>query len=147
MTPDFDTYVPPVMEDSDVYKPFENYGHACIVMVKEHKPSVVTPNSPNGAPAVIVDLVDMDGPGGGEEQIYRSVLMMTGAIVDGFKSRVGTDKPIVVSWGKRTSGSGRTYAAPDAATVAQIKQAEAWYATNGDPFAVKFETVSAEVPF
>lgn len=138
----FDTYVPPVMEDSDVYKPFENYGHACIVLVKEYKPAIVTPNSPNGGPGVIVDLVDMDN-----EQVYVNVLCMSGAIVDGFKARAGTGKPIVVSWGKRTSGSGRTYAAPDAATPEQLKAAEAWYAKNGDPFVAKFDTVDATPPF
>lgn len=143
----FDTYVPPVFEESDEYKPRDNYGHACIVMVKEYKPSIITPNSPEGGPGVIVDLVDMDAPGDAEGQTYRGVLMMTGAIVDGFKTRAGTGKPIVVSWGKRTSKTGRTYAAPEAATDTQIKQAEAWYAKNGDPFAAKFDTVDAEPPF
>lgn len=139
--PQFDTYTPPVMEDSDEYKPFNNYGHACVVMVKEFKPLVVTPNSPNGAPAVIVDLVDMNN-----DEVYRNVLMMTGAIVDGLKTRVGTGKPIVVSWGKRTSTSGRTYAAPEAATPEQLTAAGAWYAKNGDPFAAKFDTVDEATP-
>lgn len=142
----FETYVAPVMEDSDVYKPFENYGHACIVSVKEFKASVVTPNSPDGGPAVIVDLVDMDAKGDAEGQTFRNVLMMTGAIVDGFKTHVGHN-PLVVSWGKRTSNAGRTYAAPEAATDEQLKAAEAWYAKHGDPFAQKFDTVDVEPPF
>lgn len=141
-TPQFDTYIPPVMEDSDEYKPRENYGHAVIVSVKEFKPSIITPNSPEGGPGVIVDVVDMDN-----DKVYRTVLMMTGAIVDGFKTRVGSGKPIVVSWGKRTSKSGRTYAAPEAATPEQLTKAGAWYAKNGDPFAAKFDTVDAEPPF
>lgn len=141
-TPQFETYVAPAMEDSDVYKPFENYGHACIVMVKEYKPSVVTPNSADGAPAVIVDLVDMDA-----ESVFRNVLMMTGAIVDGFKAHAGSGKPLVVSWEKRTSSSKRTYAAPAPATPEQLKAAGEWYTKNGDPFVAKFATIDAEPPF
>lgn len=144
----FETYVPPVIEDSDEYKPRENYGHAVIVCVKEYKASVVTSNSPEGGPAVIVDVVDMDAKGdAGEGGVYRNVLMMTGSIVDGFKAHAGTGKPLVVSWTKRVAASGRPYAVPEPATAGQLKAAEAWYAKHGDPFAQKFETVDIEPPF
>lgn len=135
----FDEYVPPTPADSDEYKPAENYGRLVIVKVLEHKPSVVTPNSPNGAPAVIVNVCDVLSG-----SVYRNVLMMTGAIVDGFKPYVG--KLIVVTWDKATAANGRTYAKPMPATPDQVEQAKA-VMQKGDPFAEKLDTLESEPPF
>lgn len=142
--PTFDTYEQPPVEDSDLYRPIDNIGHVCIVKVREYKPSIITPNSPEGGPGVNVDLVDLDAPGGA--QIFRNVLMMTGRIVDGFKAKAGNAMPVVVSWEQLTAKSGRLFAGPVAAAPAQIARATAYYQANGDPFAPTFDTVAADSP-
>lgn len=136
----FASYVPPVNPDSDTYKPYEHYGNHAICKVLEYKPEVVTPNSPNGAPAVIVDVYDLN-----EKAAFRNVLMMTGAIVDGFKPHVG-GPPLVIQWEKTVGNSGRSYARPAPAVPAAIEAAEAVYAA-GDPFADKLGTIGEEAPF
>lgn len=141
----FETYVPPTQGESDAYKPGDNYNHPCIVKVLEYKPSVVTSNSPDGAPAVIVDLVDLTN-----RAVYRNVLMMTGAIVDGFKAHAGTNKPLVVWWSKATSKAGRDYAVPMPGSPDHIAAATAWYSVEGDPFAPQFGAPTpqqSEAPF
>lgn len=135
----FEEYVAPTPADSDDYKAAENYGRLVIVKVLEHKLGIVTPNSPNGAPGVIVNVCDVLSGG-----VYRNVLMMTGAIVDGFKPYVG--KLLVVTWDKRVATSGRPYPSPMAATPDQITQATA-VMQKGDPFAEKIETIDSEPPF
>lgn len=141
--PSFADYVAPTIEDSDAYRAADNIGHVCIINVRKYEQSIITPNSPDGAPGVAVDVVDLDAPGGPAAQVFRNVLMMTGAIVDGFKVHAGTGKPLVVSWEKRTAKSGRTYPAPASSTTADLTRAAAWYAANGDPFAPAFDTVAA----
>lgn len=136
----FASWTPAVAAEGDQYKPREHYGNHAIVKVLEHKPEVVTPNSPNGAPAVIVDVYDLN-----LKAVYRDVLMMTGAIVDTFKPHVG-GAPLVVQWEKRVAKNGRDYAAPAPAVEAAIAAAEAVYAA-GDPFAPTLGTIEEEAPF
>lgn len=138
----FGTYSAPTIEEGDQYKPKEHYGNSVVVKVNELKPSLVTKNSPDGAPAVICDLVDLN-----KKQVYRNVLMMTGAIVDGLRPHVGTGKPVVVKWEKRESKSGRDYAFPGAASPEAVAAAEKWWSEKGDPFAQEFATVTEEAPF
>lgn len=133
----FADYTPPVNEEGDHYRARDNWNHTCIVMVRQYKEEIVTPNSPQGAPGVIVDLVDLDN-----DQTYRNVLMMTGAIVDGFKAHAGTGKPLVIWWKQARANNGRDYPSPMPATPDQIQRATAYYTKNGDPFAVELGTVT-----
>lgn len=140
---EFATFTEPERNDSADYKAPQHYGNSAVVKVLEHKPSIVTPNSPNGAPGVICDLHDLN-----EKATYHGVLFMTGAIVDAFKPHVG-GPPIVIKWDKRTANNGRNYAAPIAAPEGAIAAAKALYA-NGDPFLI-INTVQggndAEAPY
>ncbi len=137
----FDAFTEPAQTEGDSYRPRDHYGNSAICIVLGYKPDVITPNSPNGAPAVLVDVYDLN-----VKAAFRNVLMMTGAIVDGFKPHVGTRKPIVIKWDKRTAKSGRDYPAPVPATDAAINAAKAIYAA-GDPFAPEVSTVASEAPF
>lgn len=139
--PQFDPYIAPEITDGDTYKPHEHIGATVIVKIADYKPSVVTANTPDGGPAVIVDLVDLD-----LGTIYRDVLWMGGAFVDGMKNLAPgqpghTGRPLVIGIESRKSKSGRMYGAPLPATPAQIAKAGAYYQANGDPFAPQFATV------
>lgn len=136
----FASWTPAENTEGDVYKPREHYGNSAIVKVVEYKPEVVTSNSPNGAPAVIVDVYDLN-----KKAVFKDVLMMTGAIVDTFKTHAG-GPPLVVQWEKTIAKNGRDYARPAPAVEAAITAAENVYA-NGDPFADKLGTIEAEAPF
>jgi hypothetical protein len=136
----FASWTPAENTEGDSYKPREHYGNHAIVKVTEYKPNVVTVNNADGAPAVIVDVYDLN-----KKAVFRDVLMMTGSIVDTFKPLVG-GAPIVVQWEKRVAKNGRDYAAPAPAVEAAIAAAEAVYA-NGDPFAPELGTIEAEAPF
>lgn len=141
--PQFGDYVEPTQTEGDTYKPREHYGNSAIIRVLEHKPEIITPNSPNGAPGVICDVYDLN-----LKATYRDVLMMTGAIVDGFKAHVGK-APIVIRWEKTVAKNGRDYPRPVPAVEAAIDAAKAVYAA-GDPFAPEIGTVQAnqeEAPF
>jgi hypothetical protein len=142
-TMQFGTYEEPAQAAGDTYKPRDNYGHSAIVRVTEHKPSVVTPNSPNGAPAVIVDVYDLN-----LKQTFRDVLLMTGSLVDAFKPHVAKP-PIVVRWEKTVAANGRDYARAVPAVEAAVEAAKNVYAT-GDPFLTLGELGNAaeeEAPF
>lgn len=147
---DFDTFTPPVITDGDMFRPHENIGHTLIVKVLELKHGVVTPNTPQGGPAVIVDLVDLDSPGA--PAIYRDVLWMGGAFVDGLKELAPggtkhTGRPVVIGIESRTGKSGRAYAAPVAADAPALGRAGAYYQAHGDPFAPTFDTTGDRPPF
>lgn len=136
----FDTYTEPETSAGDTYKPRDHYGNSAIIKVIEHKPEVITPYSPNGAPAVICDVYDLN-----MKEAFRDVLMMTGALVDGFKPHVGGN-PIVIKWEKTVAKNGRDYARAIPATDAAIEAAKAVYAA-GDPFAPTLDTIKSEAPF
>lgn len=141
-TMQFGDYTEPVQTEGDTYKPYDHYEHHCVIAVREYKDKMVTSNSPDGAPGVIVDVLDLN-----TRNVHRNVLMMTGAIVDGFKPHVGK-APIVIMWGKRIAKSGRPYACPVPASERAIEAAQKWYAEKGDPFADKPGTIDhAEAPF
>lgn len=140
--PQFESYVAPVMTEGDTFKPIDNVGHVLIVQVNEHKPSIVTANSPDGGPGVVVDLVDLDAAGG--PAVLRDVLWMSGAAVDGLKAHAGTRKPVLIAFESRKSKSGRNYPAPIAVDAAANARAAAYYQANGDPFAAQFASPSAE---
>lgn len=136
----FATWTPAVATEGDVYKPRDHYGNHAIVKVISYKAEVITPNSPNGAPAVIVDVYDLK-----LKRAFRDVLMMTGSIVDTFKPHAG-GAPLVVQWERKVAKNGRDYAAPAPAIEAAIEAAEAVYA-KGDPFAPTLGTIEEEDPF
>lgn len=129
--PTFEDFAPPAMEDSDEFKPKDNYDKPLVVKVKEHKTGIVTSNSPEGGPGVIVDLVDLS-----DGNVYRNVLWMGGAVVDGLKQYVG--KVLVIRFESRKSNSGRTYPAPITATSEDKELAAKFYSAKGDPFAPVF---------
>jgi hypothetical protein len=127
--PTFEDYVEPVHEDSDTYKPKENYDKPLLVKVREHKTGVVTEFSPEGGEAVIVDLVDLaDG------NLYKNVLWMGGAVVDGLKANAASPNPLVIRFEKRKSNSGRNYPAPAKASDEDKALAQSYYSKKGDPF-------------
>jgi hypothetical protein len=135
--PQFETFVPPVLTEGDTFKPHEHIGAALIVKVLERKNGVVTPNTPEGGPAVIVDLVDLtDG------NVYRDVLWMGGSFVDALTPYVGKG-PVVIGVESRVGKSGRAYAAPLTATPANIELAQSFYTKKGDPFVQAFATTEA----
>jgi len=142
-TMEFGTYTEPVQAAGDTYKPRDHYGNSAIVRVTEYKPSVVTPNSPNGAPAVIVDVYDLNN-----KAAYMDVLIMTGSLVDAFKPHAGLN-PIVVKWEKAVAANGRDYAKAVPAVQAAIDAAKNVYAA-GDPF-LRIDTIGdsaeEEMPF
>lgn len=133
----FATYTPPPPpEAGDSYKPIEHLGRVLIVSVSEFKPSIVTPNSPNGGPGVIVDLVDLDDPNG--PAIYRDVLWMSGAVVDGLKEHAGTRKPVLITFRAQVGKSGRSYPLADPVGDEGARRASDYYAKHGDPFSQTF---------
>lgn len=136
----FTAWTPAEATEGDTYKPREHYGHHAIIKVIEYKPEIVTANSPNGAPGVIVDVYDLK-----LKKAFRDVLMMTGSIVDTFKTHAGGG-PLVVQWERRVAKNGRDYPAPAPAIEAAIEAAERVYA-NGDPFAPTLGTIEEEEPF
>jgi hypothetical protein len=137
----FGTYEePPAPVEGDEYKANQHYGNSAIVKVLRVEESKVTTNSPGGAPAVFVDVYDLN-----RKQVFRDVMMMTGAIVDGFRPHVGRD-PIVIKWDRRVAKSGRDFAAPVPAVEAAVEAAKAVYAA-GDPFAPTLGTIESEAPF
>jgi hypothetical protein len=131
--PQFEDYVPPVQEDSDVFRPKENFDKPLLIKVREFKQGIVTEHSPDGGEGIIVDLVDLtDG------KVYRNVLWMGGAIVDGLKAHAGTPKVLVIRFEKRKSNSGRTYPSPISSTDEDKARARSYYESKGDPFAQVF---------
>lgn len=132
----FETFVPPAIEDGDQYSPKDHIGTPVIVKVRERKEGIVTSNSPQGGPGVIVDLVDLkDG------NVYRNVLWMGGAFVDALTQYIGKGPVVLEIESRKSATSGRNYTAPKAADDAQIKLAESYYTSKGDPFAQTFATV------
>lgn len=138
--PTFEDFVAPVNEDSDPYPPKDNYNKPLLVKVREHKEGIVTSNSPDGAPGVIVDLVDLS-----DGKIYRNTLWMGGAVVDGLKQYVG--KVLVIRFESRKSNSGRTYPAPIKASDEDKTLATRYYDSKGDPFKPQFTDLADDIPF
>lgn len=134
----FEQYEEPTATESDDYKPRDNYGHAAIVKVLEHRAEMQTVNGP--ASAVFADIYDLT-----LGQTFRNVMLMGGAFVDAFTRYVGKG-PLVVVWEKKLSSANRPYAVVKAANAEQIKQAADVYA-KGDPFAPTVRTIDAEPPF
>jgi hypothetical protein len=137
--PQFDTYVAPAANDGDRYKPKENFGHVLVIKALEHKTGVITENSPEGTDAISAHLVDLDDTG---QQVYRDTLLFGGALVDGLKGNIG--KLLVIRLEPKKGVSGRTYPIIVAATDAELKRAEEWFATHADPFAPTFTTVAKD---
>ncbi|GAC1408742.1 MAG: hypothetical protein NVSMB60_30260 [Mycobacterium sp.] len=141
--PQFADFVAPAQEDSDPFPPKDNYNKPLLVKVRELKPSIVTANSPDGAPGLIVDLVDLTGR---PNQPHRNVLWMGGAVVDGLKQYVN-GMPLVIRFEPRKSNSGRTYPAPNNGTPEDKALATKHYDEKGDPFAPQFADLADEAPF
>jgi hypothetical protein len=138
--PTFGTYTAPEVTEGDQYRPYENYGKALIVKTKQRKEGIITKNSPDGGPGVIVDLVELDSG-----EVFRDVLWMSGAIVDGL-SQYANKEVVVITFEPRQSKNGRTYPSPVNASDADIARARQYYATHGDPFAPKFGSLTEPAP-
>lgn len=134
----FTDYVAPEFPEGDSYKPIEHLDRGIVVKVLQHKESIVTENSPDGAPGVICDVLDV-----AEDKVYRNVLWMSGAVVDGLQSYVGKNL-VVIHFEARKSKNGRTYPAPVTATTDELAAATAYFDTHADPFAPVLTTVPAE---
>lgn len=127
--PSFEDFVPPAAPEGDAFKPKEHYDKPLLVKVRERKEGIITEFTPEpGGPGVIVDLVDLtDG------NIYRDVLWMGGAIVDGLTPYVG--KVMVIRFEAKKANTGRKYPAPIAASDADKELAGKYFTSKGDPFA------------
>lgn len=140
--PEFEEYVPPAFEDSDEFKPKDNVDKPLMVKVREFKTGIITEHSPEGGDGITVDLVDLS-----DGKIYRNVLWMGGAIVDGLKQHAGTPKVTVLRFERRKGKSGRTYPAPIKSTDEDKALARRYYEKKGDPFAPVFSDVAtADAP-
>lgn len=129
--PTFADFEPPALEDSDSFPPKENYDKPLLVKVRERKDGIVTEFSPDGAPGLIVDLVDLtDGA------IYRNTLWMGGAIVDGLSPYLG--KVMVIRFETKKSNAGRKYPSPSKGTDEDKALARKYYDSKGDPFTPAF---------
>jgi hypothetical protein len=144
MTDMFQSYAPPENTEGDRYKPIEHVGSTLVVKVLEFKPRVITENSPEGGPAVIVDVLDLES-----SSTFRNVLWMSGAMVDGLKPYAGSPLPVVIRIEAKNSKNGRKYPIP-ATAEDEIPRASQWIKANGDPFAQQFAnspSSSATPPF
>jgi hypothetical protein len=137
-TMQFEDHTPPPAETTgDKYRPRDNYGNSAIVVAREHKESVVTPNSPNGAPALICDIYDLN-----QKRAYVGVLLMGPVQRDLRNATVG--KARVVKW-ERAVSNGRDYARAAEPSPAAVDAAKNVYA-NEDPF-MKESAGEEEAPF
>jgi hypothetical protein len=142
--PQFEQFTPPQFAEGDMYKPKDNIGHILVVKPLEVRSGIVTENSPDGTDAIACDIIDLDTTGG--PAVFRDALLFGGALVDGFKGYLG--KLLVVRLESRNSKNGRKYPVPAAADDAEKARAEAYFATNPDPFAPQFHTVDTnKAPF
>lgn len=139
------TYIPPERTEGDSYKPSENIGHLLIVKVTDHKHIETTTHKPEGGPGIVADVCDLDADG----SVFRDILWMNGAIVDGLKGHVGKTIAIKFAWSK-SAKSGREYITIAAVQGADLERAQA-RVSQGDPFAEQVATVapttSAKPPF
>lgn len=138
--PQFEDFVPPVHEDSDEFKPKDNIGKPILIKVRECKSGIITEHSPDGAEGLILDLVDLS-----DGKVYRNVLWMGGAIVDGLKPSIG--KPMVIRFEARKSNSGRKYPAPIKASDEDKTLAQRYYTSKGDPFVPVLADLAPADPF
>lgn len=129
------TYTPPERTEGDSFKPSENVGHLLIVKVTNFKHIDSTIHKPEGGPAVIVDVCDLDANGA----VFRDVLWMNGAIVDSLKGYMGKTMCITFVWTKSPK-SGREYVAVEPVTGEALARAQA-HVAKGDPFAVALSSV------
>lgn len=106
----------------------EAAGRTLVVLVREHRTSITTKYKPEGAPGVIVDLVDVD-----QDAVWCDVLWMNGAIVDNLAPYVGSAVPITLSWSASQSG-GYPYLSVSALEGTPQTQAEQWAAANPTRF-------------
>jgi hypothetical protein len=136
----FTDYKEPEIIQGDTYKPIDHVGAMLVVKVKQHKEGIVTENSPDGGPGVIVDVLDLD-----KSEVFRDVLWMGGAMVDGLKS-YAPDGLVVIKIDRRKSKSGRAYPAPVGVDAAGTARAESYYEKHGDPFPPKLQTPADDTP-
>jgi hypothetical protein len=111
------------------WSPKDNLGRPVIVKVKGVREGIVTANSgPEGATALVVDLVDLTNG-----EVHRDSLWFSGAVVDGLTPHIG-GQPIVIQFVNRTSKSGRPYPVAESCPENVETYADQWIAQNGDPF-------------
>lgn len=125
----FDSYTKPETREGDSYGPKDHVGRPLIVKVTEHKHIESTAYKPEGGPGVIASVVDLtDG------EVYRDVLWMGGAVVDGLK-RYAAGNPVVIKFGLATGKSGRQYVDVLPGDASEVALAEQYVKAKGDPFA------------
>lgn len=127
-------YTPPEKTEGDSYKPSENAGHVLIVKVNDHKHIDSTAYNSAGGPGVILDVCDLDQGG----KVFRDILWMNGALVDGLKNYVGQTIVIKLAWTK-SAKSGREYVSIVPANDEDMRRAQA-RVDQGDPFAPTLTT-------
>lgn len=131
----FESYTAPERGESDSYSPKDHVGNLLIVKVLEHKHIEKTPYKPEGGPGVIAEVCDLTSDGA----VFRDVLWMGGAVVDGLKQYVGRG-PLVIKFAMAKSNAGRDYVTIEAAAPDELAQAQAYVSANGDPFAPVLST-------
>lgn len=136
--PTFEDFEPPALEDSDEYKPKENYDKPLLVKVRERKEGIVTEFTPDpGGSGLIVDLVDLS-----DGKTYRNTLWMGGAIVDGLSPYLG--KVMVIRFEAKKSNAGRKYPSPTKGSDEDKALARRYYESKGDPFAPTFADLAPD---
>lgn len=130
---------PAVTSEGDLYPVKDNDGHVLIVKPKGYNPSRPTKNTPEGAPCVVVDLVDLDDMSG--TYVYRDVPLFGGALVDATKPALDTGEILLcrvrLVWNKTQS---RQYPVLEGIddNADNGGRAAAFYRAKGDPFAPQF---------
>lgn len=125
---DFATYTPPEHTEGDSFKPSEHVGKPLIVKVNEHKHIASTTHKPEGGPGVLVDVCDL-----GDGAVYRDVLWMNVALVDGLKPYLGQHLVIRFAWTKSPK-TGKDYITIEPAQAADQQLAQQYVNQKGDPF-------------
>jgi len=122
-----DTYTPPESTNGDNVSPSDILDRPLIVRVRERREDVKTQYKPDGAPGLIVDVVDVLSAG-----VYRDSLWMNAGLVDPMTPSVG--KVIAIVLREKTGASGRNYITLDPAEGEALAQAQAYITRNPDPW-------------
>lgn len=131
-------YEPPVRVLGDKFAAQDNQNKPLIVVARQFIENAKTKHSPEGKPAVRVDVVDLLDNG----RIYIDALWMSGALVDGLKPHIAAETPLPVEIKQVVAGSGNPYLTLAPLLDDKRKLAEGWYAKN--PTAVADERAKRE---
>lgn len=119
-------YEPPVRVQGDRFAAQDNQNKPLIVVARQFIENAKTKHSPEGKPAVRLDVVDLLA-----DTVYIDALWMSGALVDGLKPHVGAGTPLPVEIQQVTgASSGNPYLTLAPLTDQKRQLAEGWYAKN-----------------